>query len=371
MVFLIRLKRIIAFSLLCPLLAIKAGALDVSAHSAILYDPLSEKALFEKDADERRPMASTTKIMTAVCALDSCKLSDIVEIKKEYTLVEGSSMYLKPGEQITLEGLLHGLLLLSGNDAAEAIAGYLAGSDKAFAKRMNEKARELSMDNTNFENPSGLDGKNHYTTARDLARLAAYAMDLSEFRAIVAKKQYSADTRSMKNHNRLLWEYDGANGVKTGFTKKSGRCLVSSAERNGRRLIVVTLNASNDWKDHTRLLDYGFSSFTDTVIATEHEPVLTVPVISGIADSVAVFCPEEITYPLADSEKDLVKREFIGRKFVYAPVRAGTLYGTMRFTLYGKVIKETPVYFLDSVPVQEIKKPQGFFEKIANFFGFW
>ena len=367
----IHVKRIIAVSLLLPLLVSYAGALDVTARSAILYDPISETALFEKDADEKRPMASTTKIMTAVCALDSCKLSQTIEIKKEYTLVEGSSMYLKPGEQITMEGLLHGLLLLSGNDAAEAIAGYLSGSNAAFAKRMNEKARELALTNTNFENPSGLDGKNHYTTARDLARLAAYAMDIPEFRAITAKKQYSTGTRSMKNHNRLLWEYAGADGVKTGFTKKSGRCLVSSAEQNGRRLIVVTLNAPNDWRDHKTLLNYGFSAYTDTVVATEHEAVLSVPVISGIADSVAVFCPEEITYPLTDSEKELVKREFLGRKFAYAPVRAGTLYGTMRFTLYGKVIKETPVYFLDSVPVQETQKPHGFFAKIANFFGFW
>ncbi|MCX7614167.1 MAG: D-alanyl-D-alanine carboxypeptidase [Clostridiales bacterium] len=366
----IRIKKIIVFALLIPFIIAKAGAVNVSAHSAILYDPLSEKALYEKDADTRRSMASTTKIMTAVCALENCKPLQLITIKKEYTGVEGSSMYLQPGEQITLEGLLHGLLLLSGNDAAQAIAGYLSGSNSLFAKRMNEKAQELNLTNTNFENPSGLDGENHYTTARDLARLAAYAMDLPEFREIVQKKHYSTGTRSMKNHNRLLWEYSGADGVKTGFTKKSGRCLVSSAEKNDRRLIAVTLNAPNDWSDHRTLLDYGFSSFTDTVIAKEHEPVLSVPVISGISEGVAVYCPEEIIYPLADEEKELVKREFLGRKFVYAPIKAGMQYGTVRFTLYGKVIKETPIYFLDSVPLKEVEKPRGLFEKIAKFFGF-
>ncbi len=363
-------KKIIALILILPFFFLRAPALSVSAHSAILYDPVSEKALFEKDADERRPMASTTKIMTAVCALDYGNPEDQVLIKREYTLVEGSSMYLKAGEVLSLNCLLHGLLLLSGNDAAKAIAGHLSGSDSAFAKLMNEKAQELSLNNTHFENPSGLDGENHYTSARDLARLAAYAMDMPEFREIASKKQYHDGTRAMRNHNRLLWQYDGADGVKTGFTKRSGRCLVSSAERQGRRLVVATLNAPSDWSDHTQLLNYGFSLFSDKTLAKEGEPVLTVPVVGGISGGVAVFCPEEITYSLTDEENQNLKREFFGPRFAYAPVKRGGLYGTMRFTLNGKIIAETPVYYHDSVPVKEKQKSGGFFSKIAEFFGF-
>ena len=215
----INAKRFTAMCLILPLFFVKAGALSVSAHSAILYDPLSGTALYEKDADEKRPMASTTKIMTAVCALDRGGLKDPVTVKREYTMTEGSSMYLKEGEQVSLECLLNGLLLLSGNDAAEAIAGFLSGSDDAFAKLMNKKAEELSLNDTNFENPSGLDGQNHYTTARDLARLAAYAMDLPEFRSIVSKKQYSDGTRTMQNHNRLLWITTAPTALRRGLQR--------------------------------------------------------------------------------------------------------------------------------------------------------
>ncbi|MDP4109177.1 MAG: D-alanyl-D-alanine carboxypeptidase family protein [Bacillota bacterium] len=363
-----RLKRAILFILITALTVNGAGAVSVSAHSAVLLDAISGKALFEKDADSRLPMASTTKIMTAVCAIKYGNMDDIITIKKEYILTEGSSMYLKEGEKVTLNCLLHGLLMLSGNDAAQAIAGHISGSAAEFAKLMNSEARRLGLNETSFENPSGLDGENHYTTARDLARLASYAMSLPEFREIVSKKQYTEGTHSMKNHNRMLWSYSGADGIKTGFTKKSGRCLVSSAQKNGRRLIAVTLNASDDWDDHAAMLDYGFSRFEETKLADESEIVKSIPVIGGTSSGVAIFCTKAVSYPLTQEEKSLVKRVISGRHFVYAPVRKGVYYGSMRLTLYGRVICEAPVCFLDSVPAKEIKKRPYFFEKIAKSF---
>jgi D-alanyl-D-alanine carboxypeptidase len=294
-------------------------------------------------------MASTTKIMTAVCAIEYGNLNDLVRIKKEYTNIEGTSMHLAEGEKVTLSCLVHGILLISGNDAAEAIAGYIAGSKKAFAELMNKKAKEQSLTHTHFENSSGLDGANHYTTAQDLARLTAYAMTLPEFREITAKKYHTDGTRYMVNHNRLLWSLDGIEGGKTGFTKKAGRCLVSVVKRGGRRLIAVTLSAPDDWNDHTALYDYGYSLFSNTVLVNKNEQVFNVPVVSGITSSVAVFCPKTLEYSLTEEEKKNVTREFIGDRFVFAPVRAGSQYGRMQIKLYGKVIDEVPVYFLDSV----------------------
>jgi len=342
-------KRLFMLFLLIPFTFLYVRALDVSAKSAILYDPLTESALFEKSADEKRPMASTTKIMTAICAIEYGNLNDIVKIKEGYTNIEGTSMNLKAGEEVTLNCLVHGILLLSGNDAAEAIAGHIAGSKKAFAELMNKKAKELSLSDTHFETPSGLDGENHYTTARDLARLTAYAMSLPEFREITAKKYYTEGTRYMVNHNRLLWSLDGIEGGKTGFTKKAGRCLVSIVERLGRRLIAVTLNAPDDWNDHAALYDYGYSLFSKTVLVDKNEQILYVPVISGSVPNAAVVCPKTVDFYLTDEEKKNVTLEFIGDRFVFAPVRAGSLYGRMQIKLCGKVIEETPIYFLDSV----------------------
>jgi D-alanyl-D-alanine carboxypeptidase len=214
---------------------------------------------------------------------------------------------------------------------------------------MNKKAKEQSLTHTHFENSSGLDGANHYTTAQDLARLTAYAMSLPEFREITAKKYHTDGTRYMVNHNRLLWSLDGIEGGKTGFTKKAGRCLVSVVKRGGRRLIAVTLSAPDDWNDHTALYDYGYSLFSNTVLVNKNEQVFNVPVVSGITSSVAVFCPKTLEYSLTEEEKKNVTREFIGDRFVFAPVQAGSLYGRMQIKLYGKVIDEVPVYFLDSV----------------------
>ncbi len=243
------------------------SASAISAQSAVLIDACSGRILYEHNASEKLPMASTTKIMTGLLACESGKLDESVKVSAFASGTEGSSLWLKPGEKMTLSDLTYGLMLKSGNDAAVAIAEHLAGNTDAFAVLMNEKAKKSGAMNTSFENPHGLDSEGHFTTAYDLSLIAREAMKNEEFAKIVATKTYSIPMqgekwdRALKNHNKLLWLYDGCTGVKTGFTKRCGRCLVSSAERNGQKLICVTLNAPDDWNDHSYLLDYGFNNY--------------------------------------------------------------------------------------------------------------
>ena len=240
-----------------------AAVLSVSAKHAILLDGDTGDTLWEKDADTTAPMASTTKIMTALAVLSHMPLTESVSVPREAVGVEGTSAYLKEGELLTVSDLLHALLLGSANDAAVTLAIASDGSISAFAERMNRLAKEIGLESTHFANPHGLPAEEHYTTARDLALLSAYAMHVPSFRAIAEKRSYrfhsSLSPRTVLNHNKLLHMSSDAIGVKTGFTKKSGRCLVGAAERDGTLLISVTLNAPNDWRDHLSLWDYGFS----------------------------------------------------------------------------------------------------------------
>ncbi len=239
---------------LCP---VQAAEVSVSARAAILYDCDRGVALYEKNADEEHLIASTTKIMTAVVALEQARLDDTVTVAQSH-MVEGSSMYLKPGESVTVEKLLYGLMLCSGNDAALALADHCGGGVDNFVALMNEKAGELGMVNTSFENPNGLDGEHHHSTARDMALLAAYAAEDPTFRRICSTKSVKIEGWTMENHNRLLKELDGCIGMKTGYTKAAGRTLVTVCERDGRRLAAVTLHDGNDWADHKALYTWGF-----------------------------------------------------------------------------------------------------------------
>ena len=232
-------------------LPLRAGA--VSARSAYVLDAVSGRVLFSQNPDRRSLIASTTKIMTALIVCEQCNVLDRMRIPREAVGIEGSSMYLKEGEVLTLQELLYGLMLSSGNDAAVALAIYCGGTVEGFAELMNDKARVLGMTGTHFENPNGLDSPGHYSTARDLAVLAAYAMENPIFAKTVSTKTVCAGNRALRNHNKLLWMLEGADGVKTGYTKAAGRILVSSATRDGRRLIAVTLDDPNDWQDHQAL----------------------------------------------------------------------------------------------------------------------
>ena len=232
-----------------------------SARSAVVLDCVSGRLLLDKKGSEKSLIASTTKIMTALLVCERCNVLDQMVIPKQAVGIEGSSMYLKEGERLTLQELLYGLMLSSGNDAAVALALYCCGSIQEFANLMNDKARSLGMTGSHFENPNGLDSPNHYSTARDLAILASYAMENPIFQKTVSTKTVTVGNRVLRNHNKLLWLYPEADGVKTGYTKAAGRILVSSAVRDSRRLVAVTIHDPNDWADHAAMLDRGFENF--------------------------------------------------------------------------------------------------------------
>lgn len=327
-----------------------AGA--VSAQSAIVLDGLTGNTLFAQNADEELPMASTTKIMTAITAIELGDIDRTYTVKPEYTAVEGSSMYLKPGETISLRDTLYGLMLMSGNDAALAVAGE-CGGEETFVQLMNAKAEALGLWHTHFDNPNGLDGPTHYTTARELAQLAAYAMQNKTFREIVGSRTYTSANRTMVNHNKMLRLYDGAVGVKTGFTKKSGRCLVSAAERNGRRLIAVTLNAPDDWNDQMQMLDDGFAQYEEVTLHQTGDEICTVPVEGGMLRTVGVDAENTVRLFLTAEEQDEIQTRIIGRRFLYAPVVAGEIYGTVEYRLGGTVLaQDTLTYGVDSIQLE-------------------
>ena len=241
--------------LLCMLPAV-AEAVEVSATATVLLDADTGQVLYEKNGDEQMLIASTTKIMTALVVLEQAGLDDTVTVTRDH-MAEGSSMYLKPGETVRVEELLYGLLLCSGNDAALALTAC-AGGPESFVALMNEKAVALGMTRTSFANPNGLDAEGHYSTARDMAVLAAAAMEEPTFRRICSSRSVTIGQHTMENHNRLLRQVEGCIGLKTGYTKAAGRTLVSCAERCGCRLIAVTLRDSDDWADHAALYEYGF-----------------------------------------------------------------------------------------------------------------
>ena len=233
-----------------------AEALEVSATAAVLMDADMEQVLYEKNGDRQMLIASTTKIMTALVVLEHAAPDDVITVTPDH-MAEGSSMYLKAGETVRVEELLYGLLLCSGNDAALALT-ECAGGLTPFVALMNEKAAALGMARTSFANPNGLDADGHYSTARDMAVLAAAAVENPTFRRICSSRSVTIGQRTMENHNRLLRQMEGCIGLKTGYTQAAGRTLVSCTEREGCRLVAVTLQDGNDWADHAALYDYGF-----------------------------------------------------------------------------------------------------------------
>ena len=326
--------------------SIPAFAVSTSAMSAILTEAESGDVLYEKDADARRGPASTTKIMTAIIAIERCPLDKVVEVAPEAAGVEGSSVYLYAGEKITMESLLYALMLQSANDAAAAIAYEVAGGIEEFAALMNEKAAELGLGDTHFANPHGLDDEDHYTTARELAQIARYAMQNETFKKIVSTKKISIPmtggeaTRVLINHNRLLRTYDDVIGVKTGFTKKTGRTLVSAAERDGLTLIAVTLADGDDWRDHRAMLDYGFEIYENVALCRAGEMQTEVRVCGGESDGVRVSAKDGVFAALPKSRGEIsVKIEL--PRFLYAPVNAGDEIGKVKFYLDGKLVGET------------------------------
>ena len=302
---------------------------DVSAKSAALYCAETGVFLYEKNINDRLPPASTTKIMSALLACESGRLAESVRVTKEMT-AEGSSMGLHPGDRVTVRGLIYGMLLTSGNDAANAAAIVLGGSEDAFVRKMNERADVLGLADTHFANPSGLPDENHYSSARDLAILTAEALKNELFSGICAQENAAVYygnppcRRVLTNHNKLLSSYDGCIGVKTGFTKAAGRCLVSAAKREGVTLICVTLNDADDWADHEALLDHGFDRVKSKTIAPDASGI-AIPVAGGGGSCIAVECVGCAWVP---TDCGGLRVEYYLPPFVYAPVKRGDIVGT-------------------------------------------
>lgn len=326
----------------------QAEAVDTSAAAAILMDADSGRVLYEQNADSRMLIASTTKILTALVAIREGDLSDIVTVKREAVLTEGSSMYLKEGEKLTLETLLYGLMLCSGNDAAVAIADHVGGSQAGFAKLMNETARELGMENSSFANPNGLDAEDHYSTARDMARLACAAVENETLLRIVSTRSVTIGGRTMTNHNKLLQYLDGCLGLKTGYTRAAGRTLVSCAERNGQRLVAVTLQDGNDWADHQALYEYGFAAYPAHGAAVLGKTLYRAPVKNGIRATVPLVAAEGFSWPLAEGEHLEMSVELDAP--LTAPLTAGRSVGNAIFTLNGREVGRVALLCGESVP---------------------
>lgn len=348
---------------------------DLSAVSAVLYYPEYGEVLFEKNSTAQRSMASTTKIMTSLIALEECMPDREVEITAEMVNVEGTSSGLRAGDKITLRDLVYCMMLESGNDAANSVAIILGGDFEGFAEMMNKRAAEIGMKNTSFVTPSGLDDENHYTTAYDMALLAAEAIENKDFvsisKAASEKISFIDSDKSITlyNHNRLLGSYDGCIGIKTGFTKKSGRCLVSAAERNGVTLIAVTLNAGDDWNDHKKMLDYGFSCVEQTQVDTDFSHY-SVRVVGGTEDVAYIDCPESTVNFLKDEDCNITRKIYL-EKFLYAPVKKGERIGFAEYYNGDKLIKTVPLTAKNSIAVKEKEENENIFDRLFGLFDSW
>lgn len=341
-------------------------AAEISARSAVVVDAQNGRIIFEKNKDEVLSMASTTKIMSALIVAESgLDLEEYFTVSETAIMVEGSSMGLQKGDKVNLYALLVGMLLPSGNDAANAAAVRVAGDEEKFVALMNQKANEMGLKNTHFATPSGLDGENHHTTAFELAKIAMEAMKNQTIKDICSKISIKVKfgappyERTLYNHNRLLRQYSGTVGIKTGFTKKSGRCLVSACERNGVSLICVTLNAPNDFSDHTRLYDEAFESLSVKQLSQNDSYAVK---ITGGEKECVLLKEESGGVALTEEEFEMVERHVQIPPFVYAPVCVGDECGEVVYTLNKKEILKTSLVATQSVDV--VKKPQSFLRKL-------
>ena len=371
------LSLIISFMVLIPYLMVNGNAIEitVSAKSAILVDANTSEVLYAKNEYEKRGIASTTKILTSLIALEYGAPQKEIVASKEAVTVEGTSIGLKTGDKITIKALVYGMLLESGNDAANVTAYGISGNITEFSKLMNSYAKKLGMKDSNFTNPSGLTDKNHYSTAYDMAILTSVAIKNPAFKKICSTESAVIDfgtpeiSRSLSNHNRLLRECVGVFGVKTGYTKASGRCLVTACERNGVTLIAVTLNAYDDWNDHKKLYDYGFSLYDNEVLQVDLKSI-AIPVICADKKTVSV----EIAYQPVFKTNGLYKSEIYIEHFLYPPVKKGDIVGSAVF--YDKcerVIDEIPLVSCDTtaslykeeVKISLLQKIKKFIERLS------
>lgn len=328
---------------------------DISAKAAIVIEASTGKILYSKNADDRRYPASTTKMMTLIVALEHGNLNDIVTTSQNAANTEGSSLWLSQGEKLKMAEMLYGMMLLSGNDATVAVAEHISGSVEKFAKLMTEKAHAIGAVNTNFTNSSGLPDPNHYTTASDLARIAAYGYKNPLFTQIVSTKNIvipwpgKDHDRDLYNENKLLWQYEGANGVKTGYTDAAGRCLVSGAKRDNIQLVTVVLDGDRMWEDSIKLLDFGFSQVKPQVLYNQGDILKTVRVMDGKTEYVPLVTSGSIVVPISEDDKDKFSTVIDVPARVEAPIKAGQKVGTVKAFYKNKEISSVDLVATESV----------------------
>ncbi|HHV71486.1 MAG TPA: D-alanyl-D-alanine carboxypeptidase [Clostridia bacterium] len=342
--------------------------MEIVGEAGILIQADTGRILLAKNEHKKMYPASTTKIWTAINALERGNLTDIVTVGKNATLVDGSKVYLNEGEQYTLEELLYALMLESANDAAVAIAEHIAGSVEEFAKLSNQKAAEIGCQETHFTNPNGLPDPEHYTSAYDMALMARYAMQNEDFRKIVSTKSKiisypvkEDENRPLHNGNRLLREYPGADGIKTGYTVAAGQCLVGSATRDGQRLIAVVFKSQgkNIWTDVTGLLDYGFANFQMESVMSKDKPIAELPVKFG--DSVQAIAENDFSYPLLkDGSEQIETVVKWNNPELKAPLEKGEPIGKLIFTLKGEEIGSVNIVAQNDVE-----------RRLVTFWWFW
>ncbi|WP_087677563.1 D-alanyl-D-alanine carboxypeptidase family protein [Garciella nitratireducens] len=347
-----------------------ASNLNISCESAIVIEQNTGRILYSKNIDRKRAMASTTKIMTAIVAIENGHLDDIITISQNAAEIEGSSIYLEANEHLTLEELLYGLMLRSGNDAAYAIAEYIGGGNvEKFINMMNRKAEEIGANNTHFMNPHGLHDKQHYTTAHDLAKITAYAMKNETFKKIISTKNKTISwenhewNRSLTNKNKMLWNYQGGNGVKTGYTTDAGKCFVSSAFRNNIQLIAVVLKSNDIWKDATALLDYGFDHYKPYKVISKEDYLKSISVIEGTKDRIRTYSKKDVIIPIRKEEKDKIQVKIVLPEEIQAPVMREQIVGKLEVYVNNEKIDSTDIYVKDSI---QKKSVQNMFEKFIN-----
>ena len=353
----------LCLTLAAPARAAAEDVPAVSAHAAVVMEAQSGQVLWQQRAEERMLIASVTKIMTALVVLERCPLDTVVTVDAAWTGVEGSSMYLYPGQTLTVRDLLYGLMLASGNDAAVALACVTAGSVEDFAALMNAKASALGCENTHFTNPNGLDEQGHYASAMDLALITREALRMEPFRRIVSTEEKTVGGQSFTNHNRLLRECEGVFGVKTGYTMAAGRTLVSACQRDGLTLICVTLSDPDDWQDHAALYDWAYGQYArDDVLAGAS---WTVPVIGGVQDSVSVSAPEGLS--IFHRGGDEIEIQYHLPAFVYAEVRAGDEAGQAVAYIRGREAGRTALVYAQDVPRAVSDEPT-FWSRLRTMF---
>lgn len=329
---------------------------ETSARAAVLMDVNSNRILYSKNMDEKLAMASTTKIMTILVAIESGKLDEKVTVSKKASHMEGSSIYLREGERHTVNDLLYAIMLRSGNDAAVAVAEHIGGSVEGFADMMNKKALEIGAKNTRFANPHGLDSEGHYTTARDLALITSYALKNPVFSSIVSSKKKIIEgppnenwDRVMINKNKMLWQFDGSDGVKTGFTNKAGRCLVSSATRDGLQIVCVVLNCGPMWNDSSTLLEYAFKNYEKKKVVEKDRIFKVVQVNNGKEKFVGVRPSEDFALALRADEINNVKLIADDLRAAQAPFKKGDDAGRLEVYIDKTLLKTIKLEYSEGV----------------------